>query len=448
MVLRTPPYRRTSPPLLYDYFDFQANPLAFWLEVAEIAPVVRIRLTSLRQYWVVTEPELLQEILQKKAKIYVRDRRLMNIGRMGRPSYSFNTDSWEDWLWRRRLMQPAFHRQQIAHFADVMVAQTQRIVQEWQAENKPIELATAIKDLTMRIIGRTMFSFEMDEQTDILHKSYELGNRYVYERTTSAFNIPHWLPLPLTVKYKNLVSKREAMLADVIMERHQSQEPKNDLLDMLLDARLEDGRQFTVGQLVQEMNGIVFAGHDTTAMTLTWLFYLLSQHPDIEAKLVDEIETVLGDKPPTLSDLDNLPYTEAVINETMRCYPPVYATIRETIEDDILGETYHVPKSTSLVVNIRGIHHHSAYWDDPRTFNPERFMDDKQDNAHRYTFIPFIGGPRKCMGDMFAMMEMKLVVPTLLQAIRLHYIGQEKINPLGTFVLSQDKPVMMEVQNS
>jgi cytochrome P450 len=257
-------------PLLYDFPDYIRDPLAFWLSVGRSASLMRVRLTALREFWVATHPDLLQHILQAKPKVYIRERVTMNVHRAGREAYSFNTSDWEEWLWRRRLMQPAFHRQQIARFAEVMVEEATRAVGEW---TETIDLEKAMKTITMRIIGRTMFSFEFTNEMDTLQKTYDVWGEYIFARSSVGINIPIWIPLPLNIRTRRAIDKREAILESILMARYERQEPCDDLLDMLLAAKLDEGQTFTREQLVQELNGIVFAGHDTTAMTLTWIFY-------------------------------------------------------------------------------------------------------------------------------------------------------------------------------
>jgi cytochrome P450 len=220
---------------------------------------------------------------------------------------------------------------------------------------------------------------------------------------------------------------------------------KDDLLDMLISAHLdEDGRRFTGHDLVSEMMSILFAGHETTAMTLMWLFYRVSRSPEIEQKLWDEVDGVLNGRLPTLADIDNMPYTHQLIQETLRYYPSVYLTLREAEEDDEF-DGYHIPAGTQFVVNIRGIHRDPRYWDEPERFWPERFGGDGTVPRHKFAYIPFLAGPKKCIGDGFAMMEMRLVVPTIMQRLRFQYAAAEPVRERAGFVMETKKPVMMRV---
>ncbi len=442
-----PPHRRDGVPILRDFLSYRADPLRFWLSSGQIAPIVRIGLGPLLEYWVVTDPDFLQHILQKNVKNYPRERRLSRLNRLDGPELMFNTDSWEEWLWRRRLLQPAFHRQQIAHFAEIMTEEAGRLAAGWQP-GQAVNLGHAMKTLTMRIIGRTMFSADVGAETDELQETYELASAFTFERASSIWPPPLWLPLPANRRVKTAVSHRYSLLRRIVEGRLASGEVKGDLLDTLIGAHLEEnGRRFSSEDLVGEMGGIVFAGHETTALTMMWLFYLLSQHPDVEARLLAEVEAVVGmDRPPMLDDLARMPYMQQVISETLRLYPPVYVTLREADADDEFGE-YHIAKGTHFVLNIRGLHRDPRYWDNPEQFNPDRFAPEQAKNRDNFAFIPFLGGPKKCIGDSFAMMEMQLVVPTLLQQHRLRYdLAAPPVEKAG-FVMEAEGGIEMRVDS-
>src|SRR5258708_11089170 len=320
--------RHQNLPLLYDFPEYIRDPLAFWLQAARTAPLLKVRLTSLRKFLVATDPDFIQYMMQTKPKVYVRDYLTMDIHRAGRDAYSFNTKDWEEWLWRRRLMQPAFHKQQLAQFGAIMVEEATRIAKEW-GEHIPLE--SAMRTLTMRIIGRTMFSFEFGAEMEGLQKAYDVWGKYIFARASVGINIPMWVPLPLNRQTQRAIQKRVTILQSILMSRFEKQEPKHDLLDMLINARLEEGQTFSREQLIHELDGIVFAGHDTTAITLTWIFYHLAQNTEVEAKLLAEIEQILGWRTPTLEHIDHMPYTQIVIQEALRLYPPVYVTVRDNL---------------------------------------------------------------------------------------------------------------------
>ncbi len=436
------PTRTDSVPFFNDYLNYRRDPLQFWLDSGEVASISRVKLGPSREFILVTDADLAQHILQKKARIYIRERQLMTLNRMGGPELMFNTDNWDEWLWRRRLMQPGFHRKQIEGFATAMVTETNALIAELP-RGAQFDLQHAMKTLTMRIIARTMFSVTDRFETDQLQDAFEVGSEVVFKRASAIWAPPLWTRTPLIQRGLAARQVRDKFLSRIVKDRYASQQPQGDLLDTLIEARLEEGQQFTADQLIGEMGGIVFAGHDTTALTLSWLFYLLEQHPAALEKVLSEIEAVLGDRNATLADLEHMPFTEMVVKEALRLYPPVYLTIREADEDDQFG-ALKINKGDSLVLNIRGLQQSKLYWDNPKAFDPERFSPERSQDRHKFAWVPFIDGPRKCMGDTFAMMEMRLIVPTVLQQLSLRYVGTVPKQPEPGFVMgAQDGMEML-----
>jgi cytochrome P450 len=403
--------------------------------------VVRVRFGT-QDLWVVTDPVITEHILLKHAPAYPRDRRLMRLNRGPGPELMFNTDRWEEWRWRRRQLQPAFHRAQLAGFGATFVAQAERLAGELAASQRTIDLEQRLRDMTMRIILRVMFSVEADDEVRRLQHSFEVASRVVAGRAAAPLPVPYWLPTPANLELGRLIRYRWATLAGIVDARIASGTPKDDLLDLLIATHLEgDGeRRFTKADLVGEMSGIVFAGHETTAETQTWLFSLLARHPEVEARVLAEIEEVAGERALTVEDTERMPFTEQVISETLRLYPPVYLTIREA-DEDLEVEGIDIPAGTRLVVNIRGLHLDPRAWVEPERFDPDRFATNA--GRHRFQFIPFLGGPRKCLGDHLALLEMRMTVPTLVRRLRFEQVGEPR--PVAGFTLATDGGMWMRV---
>lgn len=426
-------------PVIGEYLDFRRERLDFWTTAGRRGPVVPIRFGA-QHFWVVTDPVIAEHILLKEVKSYPRDRRLMKLNRGPGPELMFNTDRWEEWKWRRRLLTPAFRRQSIAEFADTMVDHAIRMAGELPGR---VDLQAALRTMTMRMILQTMFSVTADDEVERLKKSFEKASDVVAGRAAAPIPVPYWLPTPANLELRRLTKYRWKTLFDIVQERIAGNEPQGDLLDMLIAEHLDDdGRSFGPMDLVGEMSGIVFAGHETTAETQTWLLYLLSTHPEIEARVRGEISEVVGDRRITVDDLDRMPFVERVILETMRLYPAVYLTIREAdVAHTVSG--VEIPEGTRLVINIRGLHRDPVAWRDPDHFEPDRF--GSQDGRHRFQYIPFLDGPKKCLGDHFAMMEMRLTIPTLLQRLRFEYVGEKPPEPEAGFTMSVDNGMPMRI---
>ncbi|MCB8942778.1 MAG: cytochrome P450 [Ardenticatenaceae bacterium] len=444
-----PPHHPDTIPLLHNFLEFQANPLQFWLDVGREGPVVRVQLGPFRPFWVVTDADFLEYILHKKSRNFPRDHQLRQRNGLDNMQTVFNAPTWEEWLWRRRLLQPAFHAKELAKFGETMVGEAVALIDSVET-SEPLELVSFMKAMTMRIICKAMFSASLGD-TAVLQHAFEQVTEFSYKRLSSVFNLPLWVPTPDVVKTRRAVNARLEIIERIVQDRLSSGKAKGDLLDMLISAHLDeahisaDGRRFTGYDLVSEMISIVFAGHETTAMTLMWLFYKVAQDAEIERKLWAEVDGVLNGRLPTLADLDNMPYTHWLIQETLRYYPSVYVTLREAEEDDAF-DGYHIPAGTQFVVNIRALHRDPRYWDEPERFWPERFGSDELVPSHKFAYMPFLAGPKKCIGDNFAMMEMRLVVPTIMQRLRFHYEADEPVQEKAGFVMETKQPVMMRVE--
>jgi len=233
------------------------------------------------------------------------------------------------------------------------------------------------------------------------------------QRLNSAVQIPSWVPTRRNLREKRAMTRIETLLRSLIEERRTSGEQKSDLLSALLAAVDEEsGKGMSNQQLRDEMMTLFLAGHETTAMALAWTWYLLSQHPEVESKLRAELSRVLNGRTPTAADLRQLPYTEMVVRESLRLYPPATGFAREPIEDVRIGG-YEVPQGSLIAANTYALHRDAQFFPDPERFDPERFAAGWQERIPRYAYLPFGGGPRVCIGNGFAMMEAVLIVATL-----------------------------------
>jgi cytochrome P450 len=255
-----------------------------------------------------------------------------------------------------------------------------------------------------------------------------------------------WLPTPGNRRFRAAACELRGLVLDIIAQRRRENRDYGDLLSMLLAVRDEEtGEGMNDEQLRDEVLTLILAGHETTATALSWTWYLLGQHPEVEAKLHAELDAVLDGRAPTMSDLANLNYTGMVIDEAMRFYPPVWAIGRAAIDDDeIMG--YRIPKGSNLLLSQYHAHRHPSFWENPERFEPERFAAERAGGRPRYAYFPFGGGPRMCIGNIFALTEAQLVLATVAPRYRLRLDASHRVepNPLVTLRPRNGVKVLLE----
>ena len=334
---------------------------------------------------------------------------------------------------QRKLAQPAFHHNRISNYADVMVDYTARMLDGWQTD-EPRDVHHEMMHLTMQIVAKTLFDADVSEDADSIGHAISFAVADASENMVRVLRLPEWVPTPLNRKRRQTRAAMERTIMATIEERRQSSEDKGDLLSMLLLAQDEEnGARMSDRQVHDEAMTLFLAGHETTANALTWTLYLLSQHPDVEAKLLEEIDRVLGRRLPAMADLRELSYTDRVIKEAMRLYPPAWVVARYVIDEVNIGG-YDIPAGSIIMISQYVMHRHPDYWDEPDAFKPERFTEGWEDRVPRYAYFPFGGGPRVCIGNSFAAMEANLVLATIMQRCTLDLVpGQTvEMEPLIT----------------
>jgi cytochrome P450 len=332
------------------------------------------------------------------------------------------TSEGEVHLRQRRLMQPSFHRQQIAAYAATMVEYAARMRAGWK-DGETLEVSREMMRLTLAIASKTFFDADVDSEAD------EIGDAF-----TEAISLFHFLalpysrfleklPLPVMRRFQNARERLDATIYRMIEERRRSDSERSDLLSLLIRARDEegDGKGMTDEQLRDEMMTIFFAGHETTANGLTWTWYLLSQNPEVEARLHREIAEVLQGRLATAEDYPKLKYTEMVIAESMRLYPPAWVTARRAVDDYQIND-YFIPARSILLMSQWLMHRNEKYYPDPLKFDPERWRPEAREARPKFSYFPFGGGPRVCIGEHFAWMEGVLVLATLAQRWQLRLV--------------------------
>ena len=443
----TPPPKRDGGHLLWgDLPEFRNDPLSLVTRLGHKHPFVQLRFGPVYNS-LLTHPDYIQHVLQVNNRNYVKDQRFVRIVDLAGASL-FTTDG-EQWLRRRRLMQPAFHQKQIAHFSQIMVSETERRLAQWQttivARHQPIDIEAEMMSLTMKVIGQAMFSMDISQDVENLHEAFAITSHFVAERVNSILSLPMFVPTAKNRAFKWAVTVMHEAVRRILQARVGQDGEYNDLLDMLLVARDENGAHLSQSELINEMAGIVFAGHETTAMSLTWTFYLLSQHPEVEQALYDELKRVLNGRVPTVQDLPNLPYTYMVLQESMRLYPTAWIASREALADDQIGP-YHIPAKAKVLLNFYGMHHHPHYWEKPTLFNPKRFTPENVAERPKFVYMPFGGGPRKCIGQHFALTEAQLILAMIMQRYHLHLEAGQNTATNVSFMIRTHHGLQMRLE--
>jgi cytochrome P450 len=383
--------------------------------------IVQFKLFN-KPYVLVTNPDYVKHILQDHYRNFIRGRSV-ETGRVLLGDGLPLTDG-EFWLRERRLMQPAFHRQRLLGLVDKMTETIATRLAHWKQLNQ-IDMEREMSELTLMLIIQAMFSARVTHKAQELAQSFGVASKFMLWRSQQMWAPPLWVPVPKNAAYNKALKTLNEIVYPLIEEARQK--PGNDLLDMLLEAREEQtGESMTDKQVRDEVVTIFFAGHETSAMTMTWLFYLLAQHPDVERKLRKEISEVIGDRTPTFADLSRLTYTQKVIQETLRLYPAAYLFAREAVGDQLL-DGYEIPGGTMIFITPYVTHRDATFWTDPERFDPERFNPEQIAQRPAHVYFPFGEGPHFCIGNNFATTEMQLILTMALQRFRFKLAPDQKI---------------------
>ncbi len=411
--------------------EFRRDILGLFEQCArEYGDVVRLRIPNMPAY-LITHPDHIEHVLVtanrnfKKHKVW---RHLLGVFGNG-----LLTSEGDFWIRQRRLAQPAFHRNRIAFYAETMVGFTQRMLDGWQ-DGQMRDIHQEMMTLTMQIVAKTLFNADVSKDAQDVGNAMEIIMQEFQARFGRPFFLPEFIPTPGNLRFRKAIRRFNEIVYNIIQIRRASGEDTGDLLSMLLRAQDEDGSRMTDDQLRDEIITLFLAGHETTAVALCWTWYLLANHPKIEAKLLNEIEKILGRRFPAVSDLENLRYAEMVILESMRLYPPAYAFGREAISDCEIGG-YHVPAGTTIFLSQFVTQRDPRFFENPLEFRPERWANDLVKKIPKYAYFPFSGGPRQCIGNSFAMMEAVLLLVTILRDFHLELVSDQPVVPQASITM-------------
>jgi cytochrome P450 len=384
-----------------------------------------------RHIYFLNNPEFVEYVLVTNYKSFIKGEALQSNRRIfGNGLLTNDGDSWQR---QRHLVQPAFHRDRIESYGKTMVDYTERMMAGWH-DGEVRDIHQDTMRLALEIVAKAIFNVEIIAERDgiavALNTLMELGSggRMLLPP------ILRLLPTPDNLRYRRAARQLDDIVYGLIRQRRSNGRIVGDFLYGLLQAQDEGGGAMPDKQLRDEVMTLLLAGHETAAVSLSWTWYLLAQYPEVERKLWSELRGVLNGRSPGVKDLSQLPYTERVIKEAMRLYPPAWAIVRNSLKDCEIGG-YRVPAGATLMMSQWVMHRDPRYYDNPERFNPDRWLDERAKGAPRFSYFPFGGGPRTCIGASFAVMEAVLVLAAIAQKYQLRVARDYPVEPLPAITL-------------
>jgi cytochrome P450 len=398
-----------------------------------------------RNGYQITDPRDIRHVLQDNARnyhkstLYERLRKTLGNGLV--------TSEDAHWLRQRRIAQPAFHRERIARSADVMAREATKTADSWAsiaARGGSLDVLQEMMHLTQSIVLAAMLGSDATKLTESA-RAWSVVNEYIGENFWKV-GLTARLPTPRNRQFHRAVALLDHTIFLLIDDRRRNGAGSDDLISMLLSARdPETGEGMTDRQLRDEVMTFFLAGHETTALAVTWAWYLLAQHPANRSLLEAELDAVLDGRQPVFDDLERLPYTRMVIEETMRLYPPAWGFSRRALAADRIGD-YELPAGWLVFMIPWVMHRHPKYWEDPERFDPARFSPAQSAARPKFIYLPFGAGPRQCIGNHFAMAEAQIIVATLVQRYRLHLVTGQHVVPRPLITLRPRDGMMMRLE--
>jgi cytochrome P450 len=433
--------RRVIP--LAGLFAYRRGPLPFFQNLAERYGDISYFRLGPQQAFFFNHPDYIKDILVTNHQSFMKGLALQRAKRL--LGEGLLTSEGDFHRRQRRLAQPAFHRLRIASYADVMTAAASQTREDWR-DGQTLDMSEEMMRLTLGIVGKTLFDADVKSDAQEVGEAMTVAMDLFNTITLPFYELLQKLPLPQFRRFDDARLRLDAIIYRLIEERRRSGQDRGDLLSMLLLAQDTegDGGQMTDAQLRDELMTIFLAGYETTSNALTWTWYLLSQNPAVESKLHEEIDKVLEGRLPAFEDVAQMKYTEMVLAESMRLYPPAWATGRLALEDFEIGG-YVVPKKSLVLMSQYVMHRDPRYFAEPLRFDPERWSPEAREARPQFSYFPFGGGPRRCIGEGFAWMEGILLLATLAQKWRMRLVPNHPVELKPVMTLRSKHGVRMIV---
>lgn len=436
-----PPSLRFRGPLPF-LTRMKGDPLGLYREAWRQGDFVRFDAPLIRAYLAV-HPDAVKHVLQDNHRNYWKGRIFTRLRRFSGNGVLFS----EGELWRRqrRLSNPAFRRPRLLAMADTMAARAERMVERWERRGpeEPFDLQWETSGYALEVAVDALLGVEELSESAWMRETMGLAMDYANHLVNTFLPAPLWVPTARNRRMSREMAKLRGLLDRIIAE-HRERGDADDLLGMLLEARDEEGGMGDQ-QLRDELITFMTAGHETSGVTLSWAFHLLAEHPKALGHLRDELASVLGGRPPRAEDLDDLVWTRAVVEETMRVRPPAWTLARESLAPDTIAG-FPIPRRASVLMSPYLTHRHPEFWDDPEAFDPTRFLPERSRGRHAMAYLPFGGGPRKCIGVHFAMLELVLAVASIAQRVHLEPVAGRPVVEDPIFTLRARDGIWMRAR--
>lgn len=426
------------------------NIVAVWPKWIYKRTFAKVRCLN-RWMFILNEPAAVQQVMVTNAKNY---RKSPNNTQILGPllGQGLFVSEGELWTRQRRLSNPATHHSRLQGYSAIIAESAAEFLADWQQRGRHEEDIThSFTILTAEIISRIMFGYRLGASGQTLYDAFvEYQSSHGRMHLIEFLGLPSWIPRPGQRRGRRAVEKFDRVLAEILAAGRAANggETPENFLHLLLSWRDEQGQPMDPALVRDEMASIFLAGHETTAITLGWAFWLMEKHPEVEARVHEEIERVLGSRAPAFEDVPKLAYTRAVIDETLRLYPPVHAFTRVAIGPDVIGD-HPIPAGSFITIASWVLHRHTLLWDEPEAFRPERFLPGAAREVQPYAYIPFGAGGRICLGKHLGLLESTLLLAVIAQSYRLRLRPGHPVEPVGRMTLrpSHGLPMVIEARN-
>lgn len=424
--------------------DFKSDPLNFMIEChRKYGDVVAMRMGTLPML-MISDPDLIHQVLVAKASSFTKDAAIKNNAEFF--GNGLLRSEGEYWKRNRKLASASFSPRRLEQYGQEMIEICNKKIANWN-DGEIIDLEKELMRLTLSIAAKTLFDTGV-EDNDGFEAALLDAQKYLSERMEDfiVLLLPEWIPVPTNIHLKDAIHRVDRVVYKLIQERRGNTEGRIDLLSSLINVQDEDGSKLSDKEIRDEVFTLFFAGHETTSLTMTWTYYLLSQHPEIEEKLLNEINSVLQNRSLTTgSDAHQFDYARKVIRESMRMLPPVWVIGREAAEDCQIGD-YEVKKGTSILISQWVNNQDSRWFSNPEQFNPERWTPEFCEALPKFAYFPFGGGPRTCIGNNFALMEAVLLLVSISRNFHLDLESSQKVELHPAVTLRPRTSIMMKVK--